>query len=506
MRCIILFIVFSFLYTSCSSTAPKTTGEHIKERAYAIFLQARSYEFQGNIDAAYAGYEEVYRLDPEANAVKTLLLNYYLDRNNIAKALPIAEDIFNDDTTVVTAGQLYSRLLYQMKKVKEAKDIVNRIRHYLKADDYANIEFDGLLAEETGDTLSAINAWKKLIENPRSRITALNRLLSLNIDIDSISYAYEIARRLVKENEYSQSTRLSILRLADNQNYYDSVICLLDTLKKNASNDVALQVQNDKAFLLLRLGKFDEAETEYRQLGDVRTLGLFLFARGKLPEAESLLIAIDTVDSDVSIAVLLGRIRLALGKYDSAIVVFKRILSVNSQNPEVFYYLGSAYEAQSKYDSSVSYFSKSFFLDTNNLDCLFRLAASSERSGKFRTAETLMTQVVIKAPLFHLAQNYLAYMYAEKGENLLKAESLVLNALKLDSANGAYMDTYGWILYKKGKAHLTEAISWLEKALEKSDGNDIEIFEHLAAVHKAMGNTEKSEDFIKKAEEMKNAH
>ena len=76
--------------------------------------------------------------------------------------------------------------------------------------------------------------------------------------------------------------------------------------------------------------------------------------------------------------------------------------------------------------------------------------------------------------------NYLAYTWAEKGENMDQAEALARRALKLEPKDGYVMDTLGWILFKEGQ--LDESIKILEGAYKSQPAVGI-IAEHLGDVY-----------------------
>jgi tetratricopeptide (TPR) repeat protein len=81
------------------------------------------------------------------------------------------------------------------------------------------------------------------------------------------------------------------------------------------------------------------------------------------------------------------------------------------------------------------------------------------------------------------ALNYLAYTYAEKDENLDEALALAQRAVVIN-ANGAYLDTLGWVFYKLGK--FDQARVQLERAL-KIMPQDLSIQEHMADIYVALG-------------------
>jgi len=87
-----------------------------------------------------------------------------------------------------------------------------------------------------------------------------------------------------------------------------------------------------------------------------------------------------------------------------------------------------------------------------------------------------MQKVIALDPKNANALNYLGYTYADMGENLDEAESLIREALKYKPDDGYITDSLGWVLYKKGL--FQEALIYLEKAVQLTSDDPI-ILEHL---------------------------
>ena len=87
-----------------------------------------------------------------------------------------------------------------------------------------------------------------------------------------------------------------------------------------------------------------------------------------------------------------------------------------------------------------------------------------------------MQKVIALDPKNANALNYLGYTYADMGENLDEAESLIREALKHKPDDGYITDSLGWVLYKKGL--FQEALIYLEKAVQLTSEDPI-ILEHL---------------------------
>ena len=71
-------------------------------------------------------------------------------------------------------------------------------------------------------------------------------------------------------------------------------------------------------------------------------------------------------------------------------------------------------------------------------------------------------------------------MWADQGKNLDKAEQMIRKAVVSEPENGAYLDSLGWVLFKRGKYQ--EALGPLEQAVKKNTGGDATLWDHLADV------------------------
>ncbi len=87
----------------------------------------------------------------------------------------------------------------------------------------------------------------------------------------------------------------------------------------------------------------------------------------------------------------------------------------------------------------------------NNLQVEFYLiyGETCHETGQAEKAEQIFEQCISIFPSAHLALNYLAYTWAEKGVHLDKALNYINRALEQEPDNGAYTDTLAWIYYKK---------------------------------------------------------
>jgi len=76
---------------------------------------------------------------------------------------------------------------------------------------------------------------------------------------------------------------------------------------------------------------------------------------------------------------------------------------------------------------------------------------------------------------------FVGYVLADHDRELSDAEKLITQALAKDPDNGAYIDSYGWVLYRLGR--FPEAREQLEKAVKLTAGDPV-VREHLGDVYR----------------------
>jgi tetratricopeptide (TPR) repeat protein len=128
----------------------------------------------------------------------------------------------------------------------------------------------------------------------------------------------------------------------------------------------------------------------------------------------------------------------------------------------------------------------------------FQLGAACERNGDFKQAEDCLQKAIQMEPDFSTAQNYLGYMWAERGQNLSKARELIEKALKIEPNNSAYLDSMGWVLYRLNQPR--QALSWLQRAMDLSkDEPDPTVLHHLGDVYMALHQVDQARDCWQKS-------
>ncbi|MCK4907406.1 MAG: tetratricopeptide repeat protein [Spirochaetes bacterium] len=146
---------------------------------------------------------------------------------------------------------------------------------------------------------------------------------------------------------------------------------------------------------------------------------------------------------------------------------------------QAYMLLGYVYTVLEMFHDAENAFTRVLDFNFNNDIALAALGHVYYKTGKFEEAVVFLKKAIKINSENYNARNSLAYVMCEMGEDLDDALEHAKIALKENPANYSYLDTEGWIYYKKGKEDL--ARDTLKKALEIDPDNE-EIKEHLRDV------------------------
>jgi len=83
--------------------------------------------------------------------------------------------------------------------------------------------------------------------------------------------------------------------------------------------------------------------------------------------------------------------------------------------------------------------------------------------------------------------NNYAYNLSLKGEDMERALELAEQAISYQPENAAYLDTIGWVHFKRGE--YDRAKEFIQRSVDTGEAGP-EVYEHLGDVFEALGNLE----------------
>ncbi len=148
---------------------------------------------------------------------------------------------------------------------------------------------------------------------------------------------------------------------------------------------------------------------------------------------------------------------------------------------ELFEALAATYEREGKHAEAISLLSTALAKSPRDEVLLYTLGAAYERKGEFDKSIAQMRLVLQVNPDNAAAMNFIGYSLAEKGRDLEEAERLVRRALELRPDSGAFLDSLGWLYYRRGEYQ--RAVDTLERASALDPGEPL-ISEHLGDAYR----------------------
>ncbi|WP_456460299.1 tetratricopeptide repeat protein [Desulfurobacterium sp.] len=310
--------------------------------------------------------------------------------------------------------------------------------------------------------------FEKLCRRKDAPLPALRELAKIYIIDGEKGKAVKILNRIVEREPYNLKNLTQVATSLLNLKEYKKVIPVIERITK-------LNPDNPNIYFLLGLAYELTGQKEKAVKAYEKSLDLF-------PE-------------NTTVIEQLATLYLRLGKIEEAKAYFERLYQLTKKSD---YALRIAAIADKNGNTREAYsFLKSIVSKGSNDPRLyFSLAVYADKLGKEEEAERYLKKLLEKHPDDPAALNYLAYLYANRGENLQEALKLIRKALKKRPDNGAYIDTYGWILFKMGK--YDKACKELQRALKLSNGDAV-VEEHLGECLYYKGDWDRAKDHLKRA-------
>ncbi len=159
---------------------------------------------------------------------------------------------------------------------------------------------------------------------------------------------------------------------------------------------------------------------------------------------------------NIRIAESLAQFKLQDKKFKESIRIYRQIIKIKPNSPEAHFWLGYLYEEEGDRNKAIRQWRKTLELDPDHVDTL----------------------------------NALGYTYAEEGIKLDAAENLVKKALELKPGIAAYLDSLGWVYYKKQE--FDKAKEYIEQAAAKLQ--DPVIYDHLGDIYYVLEEFQKAKE------------
>jgi tetratricopeptide (TPR) repeat protein len=434
------------------------------------------------------------------------------------------------------AWSILGRIANNEKKYDDALRLVENAL----SRDSANIDARLVQAESwlaKGETKKAVDSIENLDRTyPNSPLVKYS-LARLYVQTNNLNQALAAVDQVVKLSPYFVDAVLLQAELHLKNGDAQSVVDSLSGLVKQSPGLLRAELTLAEAYRAL--GRLDDAIALVREqikrspqnAASYFLLGVILQQQNKVTEArEALEKAAQLAPDNLSSLQQLVDLDIASKNYAAGHRRVDEVLQKQSNSAVGYYLRGKLYLAEEKFDLAQTAFLKAIDLDPNlspaydllmptymhaknlaealnqmnavlakkpnDLRALLVIGMIYSQMKEFDKARDAYEKVVAASPDFVPALNNLAYIYADKLNDLKRASELAQKARSLAPTNPSVLDTLGWITYKQGGYQ--QAADLLSQSAAKSPDNpDIQF--HLGMADYMMGRTDAARAALEKA-------
>jgi len=491
-------------------------GAH-KADALTHFVEGMAFEENGEMDRALEAYRKVLNVDPGQSQLATRVAGLLIQQEDFPQAIDVLKDAIKaNPNDAEPYQQLAFIYLKYLKKTDQAIDYANRAIAINPGDaeGYQRlVEIEVAVGQEKKALEVLDRAAKVHSSDPDfwMRLGKLYMAILFKSDSqpkpDELKRTNEIFKKaaehagddpgVLKEiaDYYAASQQLKeaiplYLRVLELQpddanareklatgfiltNQRGKAVEMLEQIikehpEKYQSYDLLAQVLDDEGRSLQRANRLDEAKAKFEKVA--------------ANYEQSLLINPNHPGIYLHLAeLLLGSLRNA----DRAVKLLMEARRRFPGAPEIVYYLAIAQREAKQSQQAVATFEEALHeaqLDEDdeviNAKFYFNYGAAAEQAGLYEKAADLLRKSIALDPANSAeAYNYIGYMWADHNMNLDEAEAMIKRAIESEPNNASYLDSLGWVEFRKGKFDL--ALSDLLRAAKAVEHDDPVVFEHL---------------------------
>jgi tetratricopeptide (TPR) repeat protein len=200
---------------------------------------------------------------------------------------------------------------------------------------------------------------------------------------------------------------------------------------------------------------------------------------------QALTALIDAHPEDSEVLQMAADIYQQTGQLSAYIKKLEALRADNPRNQVVVEELVDLYIQQHQLGEAERVLNATYAAVQNDPDLLYYLSHLYSEIGQQQQAEKLLGEVLKLDPTDTGAANDLGYSWADEGKNLNKAEALIRRAVRAEPDNESFLDSLGWVQYKRGE--FSAALQSLQKAVANNPEPDPVVLNHLGDTYYRLG-------------------
>ena len=466
----------------------ETYHRAMPDNSAVAFELGKMYESLGRGDEAADLYGHLVESGAEAAAQAKVaaaikLAELHLGRNEPVKAIEaLAAGITSDRmgaAVLMRAARLIDELDDRQAVYDEAQRLVTD-----ETREHGPFVLVGMLAEGLGRRDDAVRLYDQALDREPKAGICYSRKAELLIQADRLEEALGVYQTAVDRGlelpAFRRKMGMILERLDRTEEAVREYRAVLTAVPQDRPTRYLL------AGALLELGQLDEAERELKDLAirfpdDLQAytqLANLYVRRNDIPAAEAAIEKALSLDADaVMPRAVLAEIRFRQKRHEEAERIAREILADHPGERQVQVLLAYSLAGMERFQEAVDQLQNLLGADPANLRWRYLLSGIYTEMGDSPAAERELLHILDDHPEYGPANNDLGYLWAERGVNLARAESMIRKALEAEPENPAYLDSMGWVLYKRGR--FEEALEALQSAAGLAPEYDAVVWDHL---------------------------
>lgn len=449
-----------------------------------LSMLANIYYQRKNNDSALVYYQKAIKEFPDKDFLKLTEAGIYSEKSEFSKA----GEIYNElEKKYGTGGNLTILTVKNLINAKKYDDAEEKILKVLK-DIPDDIMYNGILAEiyrSKGEKDKAEATYEKLMDIDSTNtqtIMSLSDFLTEGKEYDDL---FKLLNGIVIKDKFSRNEIIAIFsRLIENRELIkersDEVEVVLRVLEGAYLNDNVIILIRPE--LYLKEGKVELAAARLEEIISI------------LPDDYMAWEKLLLIYSDIK-------------NYDRLFTLGKECAGRFNMSYTAKVLYASAATEKKEYNIALEELNKAKILAGNQDEMLTQVLSMEAdvlyRKKEFAKSFEIFREILRTNPEDIIVLNNYAYFLAEQNQDLKEAERMIRIVINKEKRNGTFVDTFAWVLYKRGKYKEAERV--MEELMSKDKTDDSEWFEHYGFIMKALKKCSVAIDYWRKSLNLDNS-
>ncbi len=525
----------------CFPPAAGSAQERVDRTAQAYYMRGAFMESSDDLVLAYMFYAEAEKHEPDNARINFALARVTLEMGKFDETRRYAGRLIEKGIYESSARLILAEVEYEERNRDKAIELLESIEDSEDVPLFDVYKFLARIHLENKDFDAARAALEKARDLDPGDLFVHYRLGLIYADIGEIEKAVESLREAIKVNPGFSGSHLALgsilLHYGDGEG---AAKAFEEALELDPGNRTAV---TELSRLYLEDGRLEEGvellEQLYkdRRLGDngKLVLGRFYYGLGRHEDAlrvfRGLLV---TLGEKPQIVRAIAEIEMDRGNFRTASEYLERLVEIepgvfsnyiglvllsnglagepsSPEEDKMFssvegtmylreavrrmdrtkysdnFIIGTVYRKIDDSERAEQFLAAAEELSPEDRDVLLELAALYEDMGRYDDAIRRIRVVYDNEPEDARINNFYGYLLAVKGDSLDLAEELITKALDEDPGNGYYLDSLGWVKFRKGQ--FSDALEILLSASEIVEDDPV-IWEHIGDTYMELGQPE----------------